>query len=87
MKNTATLTRWGNSFGIRIPKNFVTTSHAHAGEIFEIHLKPDGRLILTPIKKPRGDWTAAFNANTNANKDEMLINTLENDFDLDEWTW
>jgi antitoxin component of MazEF toxin-antitoxin module len=87
MRNTATLSRWGNSFGIRIPKGFVTTSHAYAGEVFEIVLKTDGRFILTPIKKPRTNWTAAFNAQAAANKDAMLIGDLENDFDRDEWTW
>lgn len=87
MKNTATLTEWGNSFGIRISKSLVAQLHAYSGEVFEISIKADGGFILTPVKKIRANWTAAFNEVAKSKDDNMLIDNLDHSFDQDEWTW
>lgn len=82
-----TLTKWGNSAGIRLPINEVKAANAYIGEQFELTINKEGSFILSPIKNPQADWTKAFNAIADVKDDEMFIDHLENDFDKDEWKW
>lgn len=81
-----TLTKWGNSIGIRIPSSIVKEAHLHPGEALEIKTDVKGRLILTPIKNQQEDWLEKFNAIADSNGETIHFN-IENDFDTDEWTW
>lgn len=79
----ATLTRIGNSRGIRIPKPLLEAS----GIVDEVELDvQDGRLIVTPIVHPRASWEAAF-VSAAAPDDEVFAEGLPNRFDDEEWTW
>lgn len=87
MKNTATLTKWGNSFGIRIPKSLIDMSHAYLGEEFSIEPHQNGGFILAPIKSPRANWTDAFNQIAASQEEPDPFAKLEHSFDKNEWTW
>lgn len=84
--STVTLTKWGNSIGIRIPVAIMKEAHLMLGEELKIFVSKKGRVTLVPIKNPQEDWTEAFNVIADSNGDELLLN-VSNDFDEDEWTW
>lgn len=86
MKNTATLTKWGNSYGIRIPKELIKMSHIYPGEEFNIALKPNGSFLLTPLSSPRTNWTQSFNQAIAEDEADLSAN-LKHSFDEEEWTW
>lgn len=86
MKKTATLTKWGNSFGIRVPKELIKMSHAYIGEEFNITQNSNGGFILTPIKKRRENWTESFNQSIASDEADLSTN-IKHSFDEDEWTW
>lgn len=70
----------GNSKGVRIPKALL--EQCGFGEHAEMRVD-DGKLILSPIKKPRAGWADAFK-----DGDEELFNSdFANEFDETEWTW
>ncbi len=46
---------WGNSQGIRIPKNLLNESHIKIGEEVDISLR-DGKIIIQPVKKIHGRY-------------------------------
>ena len=50
--NITTLTKWGNSQGIRIPSQLVAQLSLNIGDAFEICLE-EGRIVLVPVKKKR----------------------------------
>ncbi|MCF0245211.1 MAG: AbrB/MazE/SpoVT family DNA-binding domain-containing protein [Ileibacterium sp.] len=52
MENYTTLTKWGNSQGIRIPKQLIAQLSMNIGDSFEIRLC-EGQIILVPMKKKR----------------------------------
>ena len=81
--STVTLTKWGNSIGIRIPSVIIKETHLHLGEELEIRVDEKGVLSLIPIKNQQEGWLEQFNA---VGDDETHLN-LSNDFDMDEWTW
>lgn len=83
---TVTLTKWGNSLGVRIPTAIIKEAHLTPGEELKISVDKKGRLALIPISDPQAGWTKAFNAVADSNNDNLLI-TGGNDFDKDEWTW
>lgn len=41
--------KWGNSLGLRIPKNIAQVAEVEEGTTVDLKLK-DGRLILKPVK-------------------------------------
>ncbi|MFX4232470.1 AbrB/MazE/SpoVT family DNA-binding domain-containing protein [Aliarcobacter butzleri] len=47
---TAKISKWGNSQGLRIPKDIIETLHLHVGDDVNITIL-DGKVILEPIKK------------------------------------
>lgn len=83
---TVTLSKWGNSMGIRVPADLVKEARLYPGEKFTIKTNKQGGILLIPINDPQQGWTEAFNAIADADNDELLIN-IENEFDLDEWKW
>jgi antitoxin component of MazEF toxin-antitoxin module len=85
MLNT-TLTKWGNSIGIRIPAAIIKEADLTIGEEVKIVVNKKGIVSLIPISDPQEGWTEAFNAIADAEDDELLID-LPNKFDKDEWTW
>jgi antitoxin MazE len=76
----------GNSRGIRIPRS-VLSQVGLKGEV-EIDVQ-DGRLVLSPAKKPRAGWAAAFAAMAQAGDDRMLDGgePLPTVWDEREWEW
>ncbi|HIG64215.1 MAG TPA: AbrB/MazE/SpoVT family DNA-binding domain-containing protein [Methyloprofundus sp.] len=47
--------KWGNSQGIRIPKNLLENSYIKIGEEVEITVK-DGKIIVEPTHKIQGKY-------------------------------
>ncbi|MCG3715074.1 AbrB/MazE/SpoVT family DNA-binding domain-containing protein [Aliarcobacter butzleri] len=47
---TAKISKWGNSQGLRMPKDIMETLHLHVGDDVNITIL-DGKVILEPIKK------------------------------------
>jgi antitoxin component of MazEF toxin-antitoxin module len=79
-----TLTKWGNSIGIRIPAAIIKEAHLSPGEELEIKVDENGTLTLISIKHQQEGWLEQFNAAADEREEELHLN---NDFDLDEWTW
>lgn len=73
----------GNSQGIRIPKAILEESKI-SGEV-ELEVCADGILVRN-IKKPRGDWDAAFKALADADDDQPLT-ANPTDFEKKDWQW
>lgn len=84
--STVTLTKWGNSIGIRIPSAIIKEAHLYAGEELEIKADDKGVLTLIPIHNQQEGWLEQFNAASNEGSEDVHLN-LNNDFDTDEWTW
>lgn len=86
--STVTLTKWGNSIGIRIPSVLIKQAHLAPGEELEIIANKQGGFTLVPIKNQQKGWLDMFNAiaDSDANDNTPLSN-ISNDFDEDEWTW
>jgi len=81
------LTKWGNSVGVRIPTGELKAANAYVGEKFELSVNAQGGFTMIPLKNPQEGWLEAFNAMADAGEDKMLIEDLPNEFDKDEWTW
>lgn len=73
----------GNSQGIRIPKAVLEETKI-SGEV-DLEVTPDGILIRN-IKKPRGDWDAAFTSLTDKD-DDIAIDPARTEFEKKEWQW
>lgn len=81
-----TLTKWGNSIGVRIPATVLQKAHLTPGEQLEISVNKQGKLTLSPIHNVQEGWTEAFNAIADAGGDEILVD-VPNDFDKEDWIW
>lgn len=81
-----TLTKWGNSIGIRIPSVIIKEAHLYPGEELEIKADEKGVLTLIPIKNQQEGWLEKFNAAADSSGEEVQFD-MTNDFDMDEWTW
>ena len=84
--STVTLTKWGNSIGVRIPASLIKEARLSPGETLTITTNKKGGLTLVPIKNRQQGWTEQFNAIADAQQDKLLIDLL-NEFDEEEWTW
>jgi antitoxin component of MazEF toxin-antitoxin module len=84
--STVTLTKWGNSMGIRIPSNIIKEAHLYPGEELEIKADEKGVLTLIPIKNQQEGWLDKFNAIADDSGEDVHLD-INNDFDMDEWTW
>ena len=67
--------KWGNSQGIRIPKNLLENSLIKIGEEVEITVK-DGKIIVEPTHKIRGKYDI---------KD--LVCKMPKDYEVEEINW
>jgi antitoxin component of MazEF toxin-antitoxin module len=84
--STVTLTKWGNSIGIRIPANIIKEARLHHGESLTISVNEQGQLMLSPMGHDQKDWTEKFNAIADAQHDESML-MINNEFDDEDWTW
>lgn len=50
VKITAKISKWGNSQGLRVPKDVMENLNLHVGDSINIIIE-DGKAILEPIKK------------------------------------
>ncbi len=67
--------KWGNSQGIRIPKNLLENSHIKIGEEVDISVQ-DGRIIVEPTHKIRGKYRI-----------EELAAKMPKDYQTQEQDW
>ncbi|BCG63039.1 MAG: antitoxin MazE [Methyloprofundus sp.] len=67
--------KWGNSQGIRIPKNLLENSHIKVGEEVVISAE-NGKIIVESTHKIRGKYDI---------KD--LVNKMPHDYEVEEENW
>ena len=79
-----TLTRIGNSQGIRIPKSIVEQLGLH--KEVELEVEKD-HLVLRAVKKPRQGWAEVAKSMNKAGDDQLLDPLTVTEFDDKEWTW
>ena len=48
----ATIKKWGNSLGVRIPKTFSTEAGIKENSIVEINIS-EGRIVMEPVKEEK----------------------------------
>ena len=78
------LVRIGNSRGIRIPKPILE----ECGLVDTVELRiENGHLVIAQGHLPREGWEEAFRAAEPSVHDELLLDTLSNQFDQEEWRW
>lgn len=80
------LVKWGNSIGIRIPREVAKAIQAKVGQQFEVIANSNGGFYLKPIRKLQQDRLEAFSAIGKKEKSINLIDVQSN-FDREEWTW
>jgi len=84
-----TLTKIGNSQGIRIPKPLIQQAHLENVDL-ELEVLENG-LLIKPINNiTRDTWKENIEKVISKNKtinDEGLIEELLNDNDLEDWQW
>jgi len=73
----------GNSKGIRIPASVI--KECGLGDELEMRVE-NGAVVLKPARRVREGWDAAFEK-AEGNDTLLLPDTLENDFDAEDWTW
>ncbi|OIP54723.1 MAG: transcriptional regulator/antitoxin MazE [Helicobacteraceae bacterium CG2_30_36_10] len=49
---TATISKWGNSQGLRLPKDIVNNLHLAVGDVVNIFVEND-KVIIEPIRKEK----------------------------------
>lgn len=47
----ATISRWGNSVAVRIPRSVLERSRLHEGDVVEVEAGEDGGLVLHPVRR------------------------------------
>ena len=50
-----TVSKWGNSLGLRIPKNLAAEAGFAAGDVLEMAATPEGIVVKKACKRPRYD--------------------------------
>lgn len=84
-----TLTKIGNSQGIRIPKPLIQQAHLENVDL-ELEVLENGLLIKPINNTPRDTWKeniAQVTAKHKEIQDEGLLEDLLNDNDLEDWQW
>lgn len=81
-----TLTKWGNSVGVRIPAVVLKEANLALGVELDICAKDTGILVLKQKENQQDSWTQQFNAIADAEADELLLDHFNN-FDDEEWVW
>ncbi|MBK5964455.1 AbrB/MazE/SpoVT family DNA-binding domain-containing protein [Thiocystis minor] len=75
----------GNSKGVRIPASVI--KECGFGDALEMRVE-NGVVVLAAARQVRAGWDAAFASMAVASDDAPLVlETLENDFDVEDWTW
>lgn len=75
----------GNSKGLIIPKKMLEQLDVETEVKIEYR---NGGLFISPVPQTRKGWAEAFkNAVKEQGKSEDLFESVENDFDKEEWTW
>lgn len=69
---TAKISKWGNSQGLRVPKDVMESLHLHIGDNVNIIIK-DGKAILEPIKDEIPEYDL-----------EALLEKVSNDYEPHE---
>jgi antitoxin MazE len=80
----SSLTRIGNSQGIRIPKAIVEQLGLQHGVELEVE---NNQLVVRPLKRVRQGWAEAAKAMHDAGEDKLLDPETPTAFDEKEWTW
>ena len=84
-----TLTKIGNSQGIRIPKPLILQAHLENVDL-ELEVLENGLLIKPVNNIGRDGWSKNIETVISKNKDtkdEALLKELLNDNDLEDWQW
>jgi antitoxin MazE len=84
-----TLTKIGNSQGIRIPKPLIEQAHLENVSL-ELEVLENGLLIKPVNNTNRDTWIENIEKVISKNKttqDEGLLEELLNDNDLEDWQW
>ena len=84
-----TLTKIGNSQGIRIPKPLIQQAHLENVDL-ELEVLENGLLIKPVNNTSRDTWKANIEKVISENKDvndEALLDSMLNDNDLEDWQW
>ena len=50
MNKELSLSKWGNSTAVRIPKEILDQAHLHQGDTVSIHLR-EGAIVIEPVRK------------------------------------
>ncbi len=75
----------GNSKGVRLPQAVI--KECGFGEQVEMRVEK-GSVVLMPVRHPRDGWAAAFERMAACGDDELLIpDTIEHEWDKEEWEW
>lgn len=84
-----TLTKIGNSQGIRIPKPLIQQAHLENVEL-ELQVLENGLLIKPVNNTARKGWEKNIEEVLSKHKgmqDEGVLEDLLNDSDLEDWQW
>ena len=80
----ANVIRIGNSRGLRLPKPLL--EQCGIGAVVDVAVE-GGRLIVTPLRRPREGWAEAAQAMANRGDDRLLDPETSTAFDRAEWKW
>lgn len=80
---TAKISKWGNSQGLRVPKDVMENLHLHIGDSVNIIIE-DGKAILEPINKeiPNYDLNELL---SQVPKDYTATEEFDNSLGKEEW--
>lgn len=86
MRTTVSISKWGNSMALRLPKSIIDENQLEEGSKIDV-VSQEGKIILEPQqKKIREGWEqAAMEAHQNG--DDKIIMDFTNEFDEKEWKW
>ena len=74
----------GNSRGIRIPKPII--EQCGFGEEVELDVR-NKEIVVRPLSNSRQGWEQAFAQMARLKDDALVDESVETDFDTEEWTW
>lgn len=77
----------GNSYRIRIPKSLLRECGIE--DIVEVEVR-NGQIVITPGKRNRASWAAAFKKMAEKQDDLLLDNELllhQTNWEQKEWEW
>ena len=80
----ANVIRIGNSRGLRLPKPLL--EQCGIREAVDIAVE-DGRLIVTPLRRPREGWAEAARAAAARGDGRLLDAETSTAFDRTDWEW